>query len=199
MLLSTTGSPQKVLFPPILAISLNHLPFSEVLLLGNFNISSPASWPFTFASVRIVCHILSQYFYSFPWLFHCGYSEETGGSDGKESACSAGDPGSIPGQEDPREKGMAVHSSILSCRSPWTEEPDRPQSMGYKGSDMTERLTFSLTEEACTQLIIPLSVLDTINNRSRCFRCLRSSSQASFLNENRTLVSSQSPTFYLEI
>ena len=102
-------------------------------------------------------------------------------------------------QEDPREKGMAVHSSILSCRSPWTEEPDRPQSMGYKGSDMTERLTFSLTEEACTQLIIPLSVLDTINNHSRCFRCLRSSSQASFLNENRTLVSSQSPTFYLEI
>ena len=27
------------------------------------------------------------------------------------------------GQEDPLEKGMATHSSILSCRIPWTEEP----------------------------------------------------------------------------
>ena len=36
-----------------------------------------------------------------------------GGSTGKESACNAGDPGSIPSQEDPLEKGMATHSSIL--------------------------------------------------------------------------------------
>ena len=80
-------------------ISWNHLPFSEVSISGNFNISSPISWPFTFASVGIVCHILYQYFYQFfqfPWLFHCGYSEEPGGSDGKESACNAGDPSSIP-------------------------------------------------------------------------------------------------------
>ena len=27
------------------------------------------------------------------------------------------------GQEDPLEKGMATHSSILVCRIPWTEEP----------------------------------------------------------------------------
>ena len=27
------------------------------------------------------------------------------------------------GQEDPLEKGMATHSSILACRIPWTEEP----------------------------------------------------------------------------
>ena len=37
-----------------------------------------------------------------------------GGSDGKESACSAGDPGLIPSREDPVEKGMATHSSILA-------------------------------------------------------------------------------------
>ena len=42
-----------------------------------------------------------------------------GGSDGKESACNAGDPGSIPGREDPVEKGMATHSSILAWRIPW--------------------------------------------------------------------------------
>ena len=34
------------------------------------------------------------------------------------------------GQEDPLEKGMATHSSILVWRIPWTEEPDRLQFMG---------------------------------------------------------------------
>ena len=53
-----------------------------------------------------------------------------GGSDGKESACNVGDLGSIPGQEEPLEKGMATHSSILAWRIPWTEEPGRLLSMG---------------------------------------------------------------------
>ena len=34
------------------------------------------------------------------------------------------------GWEDPLEKGMATHSSILDWRIPWTEEPGRLQSMG---------------------------------------------------------------------
>ena len=34
------------------------------------------------------------------------------------------------GGEDPLEKGMATHSSILDWRMPWTEEPGRLQSMG---------------------------------------------------------------------
>ena len=34
------------------------------------------------------------------------------------------------GWEDPLEEGMATHSSILAGESPWTEEPDRLQSMG---------------------------------------------------------------------
>ena len=34
------------------------------------------------------------------------------------------------GQEDPLEKGMAIHSSILAWRIPWTEEPSGLQSMG---------------------------------------------------------------------
>ena len=34
------------------------------------------------------------------------------------------------GQEDPLEKEMAPHSSILVWRIPWTEEPGRLQSMG---------------------------------------------------------------------
>ena len=38
------------------------------------------------------------------------------GSDDKESACNAGDLGSIPGWEDPLEKGRETHSSILAKR-----------------------------------------------------------------------------------
>ena len=34
------------------------------------------------------------------------------------------------GREDPLEEGMAIHSSILSWRIPWTEEPGRLQSIG---------------------------------------------------------------------
>ena len=34
------------------------------------------------------------------------------------------------GLEDPLEKGMATHSSILAWRIPWTEEPGGVQSMG---------------------------------------------------------------------
>ena len=47
------------------------------------------------------------------------------------------------GGEDPLEKGMATHSSILAWEDPWTEEPGGLQSMGHKEPDMTERLHFS--------------------------------------------------------
>ena len=36
------------------------------------------------------------------------------------------------GQEDPLEKEMATHSSILAWRVPWTEEPGRLQSIGLQ-------------------------------------------------------------------
>ena len=45
------------------------------------------------------------------------------------------------GQEDPLEKGMATHSSILAWRIPWIEEPSGPQSMV---SDTTEGLSLHL-------------------------------------------------------
>ena len=55
-------------------------------------------------------------------------------------------PGSIPGSEDPLEKEMANHSSILAWRIPWTEEPGGLHSridhysaisLGSQESDMT--------------------------------------------------------------
>ena len=48
-----------------------------------------------------------------------------GDSDGKASVYNVGDLGSILGREDPLEKEMATHSSILAWRILWTEEPGR--------------------------------------------------------------------------
>ena len=50
------------------------------------------------------------------------------------------------GQEDPLEKRMATHSSILAWRIPQTEESGGQQSMGHKESDTTEQLTPSLSQ-----------------------------------------------------
>ena len=41
------------------------------------------------------------------------------------------------GREDPLEKEMATHSSILAWKSPWTEEPGKLQSVGLQESDTT--------------------------------------------------------------
>ena len=41
------------------------------------------------------------------------------------------------GQEDPLEKDMATHPSILAWEIPWVEEPGRLQSMGSQELDMT--------------------------------------------------------------
>ena len=44
------------------------------------------------------------------------------------------------GQEDPLEKKIATHFSILAWEIPWTEKPSRLPSMGSQELDMTERL-----------------------------------------------------------
>ena len=48
-----------------------------------------------------------------------------GGSDGKASAYNAETQVQFLGWEDPLEKEMATHSSILACEIPWMEEPGR--------------------------------------------------------------------------
>ena len=55
-----------------------------------------------------------------------------GGSDGEESACNAGDLGSIPGLGRSLGEGNANHSSILAWKIAWTEEPGGLQSMGMQ-------------------------------------------------------------------
>ena len=57
--------------------------------------------------------------YGLPWWL----SDE-------EAACQYKRSEFNPGQEDPLEKEMVTHSSILAWEIPWTEEPGGLQSMG---------------------------------------------------------------------
>ena len=72
----------------------------------------------------------------FIWLYSVlgGFP---GGASGKEPACQCRrhrDMVQFLGQEDPLEESMATHSSILTWRIPWTEEPSRLQSTGLQKS-----------------------------------------------------------------
>ena len=58
----------------------------------------------------------------------------SGGSDSKESASVQETGVWSLGWEDPLEKGMATHSSILTWRTRWTEEPGGLQSIGSQKS-----------------------------------------------------------------
>ena len=84
--------------------------------------------------------ILSQ-IHSIPKIVIRGFR---GGSDSKEPACNAGNPGLIPGSgRSPGRKEMATHSSILAWIISWTEEPGGLQSMESQRV-RTEQLTLSL-------------------------------------------------------
>ena len=52
------------------------------------------------------------------------------GSEGEESACNVGDPGSIPGSGRSSGEGNGNPLRILAWRIPWTEESGGLQSMG---------------------------------------------------------------------
>ena len=57
-------------------------------------------------------------------------------------------------REDPLEKAMAIHSSTLAWKIPWTEEPDRLQSMGSQrvGHHWATSLSLSLVGHVLSEL-----------------------------------------------
>ena len=63
---------------------------------------------------------------SMPWGFPGGLVVKNPPASARE----AGDAGSSLGQEDPLEKEMTTHSSILAWEIPWSEEPGGLQSTG---------------------------------------------------------------------
>ena len=53
------------------------------------------------------------------------------------------------GGEDPPEKEMPTHASMLACRIPWTEEPEELQSMGSQRVDTTEATYNTVVAKPC--------------------------------------------------
>ena len=70
-----------------------------------------------------LCQLSAGLLHNGKSLGFCLQAGFSGGSDDKESTSNAGDPGLTMNQEDPLEKGMVIHLSILVWRIPWTEEP----------------------------------------------------------------------------
>ena len=75
------------------------------------------------------------------------------GSDGKEPPAMQKTRVWSPGREDPLEKEMATHSSILAWRIPWTEEPGGLQSMWLKraGHDWAMNTTLYIIPQILIQ------------------------------------------------
>ena len=75
-----------------------------------------------------------------------------GNSEGKDSACNAGDLGSICGLGRSPGEGNGHHCSILAWRIPWTEELGRPQPKGSQGWTRLRRfeIHFSLVVKTVT-------------------------------------------------
>ena len=75
-----------------------------------------------------------------------------GGSVVKNSSANAGIAGSILGWEDPLEKEMAAHSSILACKIPWTEEPGRLHPWGRKR--VGHRHDLEMKQQICSEYFL---------------------------------------------
>ena len=85
----------------------------KMLCRGSQGVSKPFFSP---SRTWLIFHIL---FFGFHWWL-----------SSKESACQAGDAGSISGSGRSPGEGNGTHSNILAWEIPWTEEPDRLQSTG---------------------------------------------------------------------
>ena len=59
------------------------------------------------------------------------------------------------GWEDPLEKEMATHSSILAWKIPWKEEPGGYSLWGHKESDTTEQLHIHLLQHSNKRALFP--------------------------------------------
>ena len=91
----------------------------------------PCRFSFSETLFQIFCSIFSELSFITDNLdtFNI-YHGFPGGSEGKESACSVGDLGSIPGLGRSPGEGMVAHFNTLAWRIPWTEKPGRLQFIG---------------------------------------------------------------------
>ena len=113
----------------------------------------------TLFSVLILISATLSYFNSLfsPATTKQGFPD---GSDSKESASNAGDPGLITGLGRYPGEGNAIHSSILAWRIPWTEDPGRLQYMG------SQRVRCSWATNTSLQLAREENILHTLLSQS---------------------------------
>ena len=102
--------------------------------------------------------------------------EIIGGARGKESSCQCRKHESRVrplGWEDPLEEGMATHSSVLAWRTPWTEEPEKPQSIGLQrgGHDWSGLACSTRGSDSLPQYFFPTEIISIlfVAYTSRCF------------------------------
>ena len=100
----------------------------EVFIFKFFIINIFSTCPILIGEVSTLNHKFLDLMKRASFQFH----HFPGGSDGKASAYSLGDPGSIPGLGRFPGEGMATHSSTLAWKIPWMEEPGGLQSMGLQ-------------------------------------------------------------------
>ena len=94
--------------------------------------------PYGIDTVRKICFILMFVFFNFILYWSIIYfGASLVAQLGKKLPAVQETRVRYLGQEDPLEKEMATHSSILAWRISWTGEPGGPQSMGSQESDMT--------------------------------------------------------------
>ena len=98
------------------------------------------------------------------------------------------------GWEDPLEKGMATHSSILTWRIPWIEEPSRLCPWGHKEMDTTDGLCLTLqtfllikTNDLKKDVHFPFEVLFDLTYPCKLYYLLKLSSVESdrFLHQSQ--------------
>ena len=70
-------------------------------------------------------------------------------------------------QEDPLEKELAAHSSILARKIPWTEEPGGLQSWGGKDSDRTDQLSTAGSKRRWRKTLARCSGQSTVQGGQR--------------------------------
>ena len=71
-----------------------------------------------------------------------------------------------PGWEDPLEKEMATHSSIIAWKISWTEEPGELQSKGPQRVGTTERIALTYLLSYILGILVFYSILNA------CLKCL---------------------------
>ena len=98
---------------------------------GSARVCVPSGSPFYLPEVTASEHSVNIYHIEWNYVRGFAFPDGTSGKEPTQPMQEMQDTQVRSlGWEDPLEKGMATHSSILAWRIPWTEDPGGLQSMG---------------------------------------------------------------------